>query len=35
MSMKKKGRHGNGKIISTFDARTYRTWKHTRKKQYK
>ena len=35
MSMKRKGRHGNGKLISTFDARKYRTWKHTRVTQYK
>jgi hypothetical protein len=35
MSMKRKGRHGNGKLISTFDARSYRTWKHTRRTQHK
>ena len=35
MTMKRKGRHGNGKLISTFDARSYRTWKHTRVTQYK
>jgi hypothetical protein len=34
-TMRAKGRHGNGKIISTFDAREYRTWKYNRKTQYK
>lgn len=35
MNMRKRGRHGNGKIVSTFDYRAYRTWKHNRKTQYK
>ena len=34
-TMTRKGRHGTGKIISTFDARSYRTWKYNRKTQYK
>jgi hypothetical protein len=35
MTSKRAGRHGSGKIVSTFDAREFRTWKHTRKKQWK
>jgi hypothetical protein len=35
MNMRSRARHGNGKIVSTFDKRAYRTWKHTRKTQWK
>lgn len=35
MNSKSNGRHGSGKLISTFDSRNFRTWKHTRKKQWK
>lgn len=35
MTYKSTGRHGSGKLISTYDARTFRNWKHTRKKQWK
>lgn len=34
-TMRGVGRHGNGKLITTFDARSYRSWKHNRKTQYK
>lgn len=32
--IKKHGRHGSGKPISGKDYRSYRTWKHTRNKQW-
>ena len=35
MTFKSPGRHGSGKLISTFDARKFRTWKYTRKTQWK
>ena len=35
MTYKSPGRHGSGKLISRFDARKFRTWKHTRKTQWK
>lgn len=35
MTMKSKGRHGNGRVITTFDYREYRTWKYNRKTQWK
>ena len=35
MNSKSNGRHGSGKLISTFDSRNFRTWKHTRKTQWK
>lgn len=35
MNMRSIGRHGNGKIVSTYDYRAYRTWKYNRKTQWK
>ncbi len=35
MTYKSPGRHGSGKLVSTYDAREFRTWKHTRKTQWK
>lgn len=30
-----KGRHGDGRIITTYDCRSYKTWKYNRMRQWK
>lgn len=34
-SSRAKHRHGNGRIISTWEHRSYKTWKHSRKTKWK